>query len=201
MTEDLRIKVEINLREEIYNTGPYVEGVEYHPIPIPSGTESTRFELFEKEYVKVFNLMAEADKNPIVLHCQAGADRTGIMTFGLLTLLGWEYRDISIDYLFTNFGVQGKRNINDEFNKWWKKLDIYEGKTKAEKCKNWLMSKGIEESKLEHIREIFIDGYKTKISLAKNRLELNKSNISRKKISSTKFLKFQKTYDDFEFFK
>ena len=27
------------------------------------------------------------------------------------------------------------------------------------------MSKGIEESKLEHIREIFIDGYKENISL------------------------------------
>ena len=87
------------------------------------------------------------------------------MTFALLTLLGCEYRDIAIDYLFTNFGEQGERDINDEFKAWWRKLDNYEGETKAEKSKNWLMSKGIEEYKLEHIREIFIDGYKTNTSL------------------------------------
>ena len=44
-------------------------------------------------------------------------------------------------------------------------MDNYEGETKAEKCKNWLMSKGIDEPKLEHIREIFINGYKANISL------------------------------------
>ena len=39
------------------------------------------------------------------------------------------------------------------------KLNNYEGDTKAEQCKNWLMTKGLEEEKLEHIRAIFIDGY------------------------------------------
>jgi protein tyrosine/serine phosphatase len=160
LTEDLGIKVEIDLRDMEYNTGPYVDGVEYYPIPIPSGTESTRFENFQEEYVKIFNLMSEADENPIVLHCTAGADRTGIMTFALMTLLGCEYVDIARDYCFTNFGVQGSRDINSEFTTWWRKLDNYEGDTKAERCKSWLMSKGIEEETLEHIREIFIDGYK-----------------------------------------
>ena len=84
------------------------------------------------------------------------------MTFALLTLLGCEYKDIIRDYLFTNFGVQGKREIKTEFMYWWNKLDDFEGETNAEKCKNWLMSKGIEESKLEHIRAIFINGYKEK---------------------------------------
>ena len=159
--EDLGIKVEIDLRDEVLEEyGPYVEGLEYHYIPMTSANGYNRFELFEEEYRKVYSLMANADNKPIALHCAAGADRTGIMTFSLLTLLGCEFNDIKRDYLFTNFGVQGERNINSEFMGWWDKLDLYEGDTKAEKCKNWLLSKGIEEETLEHIREIFIDGYK-----------------------------------------
>jgi protein-tyrosine phosphatase len=159
----LGVKIEIDLREEDKNTGPYVDEVEYHPIPLPPWT-FMYFELYAEEYRKVFNLIAEADKNPIILHCSAGADRTGIMTFALLTLLGCDYKDIARDYLFTNFGGQGSRDINSEFKQWWNKLDNFEGETKAEKCKNWLMSKEIEESKLEHIRAIFINGYKESIS-------------------------------------
>ena len=43
MTEDLGIKVEIDLRNESYNTGPFVDGIEYYQIPILSGSESIRF--------------------------------------------------------------------------------------------------------------------------------------------------------------
>ena len=159
LTEKLGIKVEIDLRESSKNTGPYVDGIEYHPIPIPPHTEYKRFEKFEEEYYKVFTLISQADKNPIILHCVQGADRTGIMSFALLVLLGCDYNDVAKDYLFTNFSKQGARRLSSEFNIWWEKLNNYGGDTKAEQCKNWLMTKGLEEEKLEHIRAIFIDGY------------------------------------------
>ena len=163
LTKDLGVKVEIDVREKSRNKGPYVDGVEYHPIPIHNwSSKKQRFDSYKEEYRKVFNLISESDKNPVILHCRHGASRTGIMSLALLTLLGCEYKDIAKDYLFTNFGEEGKRDINKYFTYWWNRLDKYEGETKAEKCKNWLMSKGIEESKLEHIRAIFIDGYKEK---------------------------------------
>ena len=88
-----------------------------------------------------------------------GADRTGVMSFSLLVLLGCNYNDIIRDYLFTNFSNNGVRDVS-EINDWWEKLSDYGGETKAEQCKNLLMNKGLEESKLEHIRAIFIEGYK-----------------------------------------
>ena len=57
LIEDLGIKVEIDLRDSYLNTGPYVDGIQYYPIPIPANTEPERFVKFEKEYFEVFNLI------------------------------------------------------------------------------------------------------------------------------------------------
>ena len=154
----LGIKREINLNEQYFN--PNIKGMTYHYLPMENTNENTRFDKYNQVYIKVFQLLSEADKYPIVLHCHAGADRTGVMSFALLALLGVEYKDIAKDYAFTSFSTQGKRYVkHSQLETWMKKLQKFEGKNLAEKCKNWLMKKGIKERVLEHIREIFIDGY------------------------------------------
>ena len=157
----LGIKREINVNELNFN--PNVKGMTYHYIPMANTNDNTRFDKYNSEYKQIFKLMSEADKYPILLHCHAGADRTGVMSFALLALLGVEYKDIARDYAFTSFGVQGKRYVKgSQLELWMKKLDKYEGKSLAEKCKNWLMKKGIKENILERIRKIFISGYSRK---------------------------------------
>lgn len=164
MTEDLGVKTEIDLRDSYQCLGPYVDGVNYYAVSIPSGTEPTRFEEFADEYKQIFSIIANADEKPVYLHCTAGADRTGIVTFMLLTVCGADYDDIARDYLFTNFSTQGARYIDSEFNNWWNKLDNFEGDTKAEMAKSWLISKGITAEQVEKIREIFVAGYKDGIA-------------------------------------
>ena len=185
---DLGIKVEIDLRDEIYNRGPYMDGVKYIPITLPSAGERRWFDAYEEQYVKIFELITQADINPITIHCTHGADRTGIISFALLSLLGVEYDDIARDFFFTNFAQQGFRDINSNsnFKVWWNKLNKLNGETLAEKSKYFLMGKGIEESKLEHIRAIFINGYKEKTS--KNNDEIDKLNEYRHKMFDKKFL-------------
>ena len=157
----LGIRQEIDLRDAYQCKGPYVDGIRYTAVSIPSGTESRRFEEFADEYKTIFGLIAKADENPVYLHCTAGADRTGICTFILLTVCGADYDDIARDYLFTNFSTQGSRfnNFTTEFKQWWSKLDGFAGETKAEKAKAWLISKGVSADTVERIREIFVAGY------------------------------------------
>ena len=56
-------------------------------------------------WVKMFDVFAEAEDHPIVLHCTAGKDRTGVSTAFLLSVLGVERKIIEADYLLTNVDV------------------------------------------------------------------------------------------------
>jgi protein-tyrosine phosphatase len=126
---------------------------------IPSGTESTRFSGFADVYKTIFDKIAMADEAPIALHCANGADRTGIVCYFLLALLGASEEDCGRDYSFTRFA--GERDVDHtvEFDGWVSATKALEGDTLAEKMKNHLLSKGISEDTLETIREKFIPGY------------------------------------------
>ena len=155
--EELGVGLEIDLRDEQQCTGPYVDGVEYFPVSIPSGTEEERFTEFAEEYQKIYGKIAETDQ-VIYLHCSAGADRTGLVTFMLLALCGVQYEDIARDYMFTNFADQGKREI-DALDEWWEQLGALEGETVADKAASWMLSKGVTPEQIELIRTKLVEGY------------------------------------------
>ena len=181
--KELGIKCDIDMRDD-YNQpnngkGPSAANTTDWPFtfvsaPVPSGSESARWEggsgtwsrqtcNIAEQYVKIFNALANCDKEPALLHCTYGADRTGIATFFLEALLGMSEEDMTKDYLWTQF-TQG-RNVKilesegAEFPQWIKKTNNCEGATFADKMENHLMSFGIEKAKLERIREIFVPGY------------------------------------------
>ena len=126
---------------------------------IPSGTESTRFSGFADVYKTIFDKIAMADEAPIALHCANGADRTGIVSFFLLALLGVSEEDCGRDYSFTRFA--GERDVDHtvEFDGWMSAAKALEGETLADKMFNHLLSKNIEADTLETIREKFVPGY------------------------------------------
>ena len=176
--KELGIKVDIDLRDsaDIPSQSPAnssewpVALVDAH---IPSGSESVRWEggsatwqgvttNIANQYKTIFETIANCDTAPALLHCTYGADRTGIASFFLESLLGVSIQDMTRDYVWTQF-TQG-RNVkltenNAEFPQWISKTEALSGDNFADKMKNHLMSFGISEHTLEHIREIFIDGY------------------------------------------
>ena len=177
--KELGIKCDIDMRDS-YNQpnsgrGPSKTSTTDWPITfvsaaVPSSSEPVRWEggtyngtNIAEQYVKIFDAIANCDNEPVMLHCTYGADRTGIATFFLEALLGMDLEDMIKDYLWTQF-TQGRsvkilESENAEYPQWVSKTMALEGSNLAEKMKNHLMSFGIEESKLEHIREIFIPGY------------------------------------------
>ena len=54
---------------------------------------------------RMFELFADAEGHPIVVHCTAGKDRTGVCTAFLLSVLGVERAMIEADYALTNRDV------------------------------------------------------------------------------------------------
>ena len=164
--KELGIKVDIDMRDDYQVPAQSAASTADWPVEIvkasiPSGTESRRWEDYGDVYKLIFEKIAVADEAPILLHCTAGADRTGIATFFLLALCGVSEEDIGRDYCYTNFSTQGFRDYNSEFVKWVSKTKTtYADKpTFAEQMKAHLMSKGLSSDTLETIREKFVPGY------------------------------------------
>jgi protein-tyrosine phosphatase len=124
----LGIRTQIDLRrpDEVaeQGRGPLVDyGVEYHNIPvIPEGGSERLSQLVgdslisgrrylgyldfgPHSWLRLFELLAHADRHPLLLHCTAGKDRTGVSTAFLLATLGVDRRWIEADYVLTNLDV------------------------------------------------------------------------------------------------
>jgi len=56
-------------------------------------------------WLRMFEIFAEADQHPILIHCTAGKDRTGVSTAFLLSVLGVDRAVIEADYILTNRDV------------------------------------------------------------------------------------------------
>ena len=57
-------------------------------------------------WLRLFGILADQDNLPVVLHCTAGKDRTGVSTAFLLSVLGVNRDVIEADYLLTNFDTE-----------------------------------------------------------------------------------------------
>ena len=175
--KDLGIKLDIDMRDAPPSTSPASSTdwqIDILNAAVASGTEDWRWEgkngsstVIAQAYKKIFEAIAEADEKPIALHCTHGADRTGIVSYFLLGLLGVSKEDCSRDYVMTRFACersvlpyQDSRGSRCEIGNWNTKTEALEGATFAEKMYNHLHNDfDISVETLESIRELFIPGY------------------------------------------
>jgi hypothetical protein len=125
---ELGIRTQIDLRrpDEVaeQGRGPLEDmGAAYHNIAVipqggthqlsrlvgDSGISGRRYlgylEFGPDSWLAMFELFAAADNTPIVIHCTAGKDRTGVSTAFLLSVLGVDRALIEADYALTNRDV------------------------------------------------------------------------------------------------
>jgi hypothetical protein len=127
--ESLAIRTQIDLRKpsEINDQGrgPLESlGAQYQPIAVipeggsdqlsqlvgDTGISGKRYlgylEFGSETWLKMFTLFANSESQPILLHCTAGKDRTGVATAFLLSVLGVRRGLIEEDYKLTNRDLQ-----------------------------------------------------------------------------------------------
>ncbi len=126
--EGLGIRTVVDFRSEVEATLHHDRlpaSVTYHPFPIMPGSRDssaerlfktfnpTDFPAFEdvyrslvrehaSEYRALIHLVADPDSRPLVFHCTAGKDRTGVAAALLLTLLGVAWPHVEEDFLESN---------------------------------------------------------------------------------------------------
>ena len=133
----LNIRTQIDLRkpEEILDQGKgplEAMGAVHHNIPvIPDGGTDTLsrlvgdtgisgkrylgyLEFGSEAWIRMFDIFANASTGPLVLHCTAGKDRTGVSTAFLLSVLGVERDWIETDYQITNHDVERQVDFIEE---------------------------------------------------------------------------------------
>lgn len=126
--QDLNVATQIDLRklDEISDQGRgplEAMGASYHNLAVipegggdqlarlvgDTGISGKRYlaylEFGADTWLQMFELFADASKLPIVIHCTAGKDRTGVSTAFLLSVLGVDRSIIEADYLLTNIDV------------------------------------------------------------------------------------------------
>ena len=154
LVNELGIKTEIDLRGESEKTSSILgAGVNYYLFGM---NYSEDYLSGNKAAIKnVFEVLANKDNYPITWHCQAGADRTGAVTYLLNGLLGVSKDDLIRDYLITNFSPcdQSYRTPETIADRYVKTLDEYEGNTLSDKIYNYLHNEiGVSTNDLDFIK-------------------------------------------------
>jgi protein tyrosine/serine phosphatase len=178
--KDLGVKSQIDLRknDEITDQGrgplPGM-GAHYHHLPVipddgsdelarlvgDTGISGARYlgylHFGPDTWLNLCDVFANAEHHPIVIHCTAGKDRTGVSTAFLLSILGVSREVIEADYLLTNRDVP-------------RQVDYLE--------KNGLLPEGIDAVTMAHHAGVpetamkdFIDGLEEKYGGALSYLE------------------------------
>lgn len=164
MTDELGIKSEIDLRNgetEIRETST-LSGVELFNF----GVSGSGKENMESILPGIFEVLADESNYPLFFHCAAGADRTGVVAYLVLALLGVSEKDILRDYAFTNFGAITTEKNGSQFRTptTFKRdgfvidtVNSSSGSTLQEKCRNYLKSIGITDATLDKVVELMTE--------------------------------------------
>ena len=133
----LGVSTQIDLRkpDEVADQGrgPLPDmGANYHNIPVipeggtdqlarlvgDTGISGKRYlgylEFGPQSWLTMFEIFAAADHHPILIHCTAGKDRTGVSTAFLLSVLGVDREIIEADYLLTNRDVERQADFIEQ---------------------------------------------------------------------------------------
>jgi protein-tyrosine phosphatase len=160
---DLGMAFEIDLRSDFENPmAALPSSVRYFRPANPTGIMSPYLYGLQNnsdQYRDVFKELARPENYPCIVHCRAGADRTGTVTALLEALLGCSYEQIARDFQWTSLSVYGVRDTTWQE---WKDMigDIRRrsgDSTLFSGTINYLLSIGVTPEECAAIRSILLE--------------------------------------------
>jgi protein-tyrosine phosphatase len=110
-----------------------------------------------ERYRQTFELLAERESYPLMVHCWGGIDRTGTWLYILGGLLGVSEEDLALDYEMSSFSRWGSRSRRSEqFVAFLRMLRRY-GDNVNDACVEFLKDCGVSVETMNTIRTIFIE--------------------------------------------
>ncbi|MBQ3900837.1 MAG: tyrosine-protein phosphatase [Clostridia bacterium] len=160
----LKIRTEIDLRGEdgVFHESEAGPDLKYVMIPSLHYSDMIRDE-GPALLKRIFELLCDRENYPVYIHCQAGADRTGVAVMFLLGLLGVPDDVIEADYNVTSLSIDDRRDWRGSLH-----MDdflatlggISPAPTVSESLRNFLYTVGIPAEKLDGLRDFFLDATK-----------------------------------------
>lgn len=113
----------------------------------------------QKNFKKIFKLMLEEENYPFILHCFAGQDRTGTLTYVLLALLGVSDDNLSLDWSATGFWNRGHHFNHKGFYDNIPKSFVRHGKgsTALERAENYVRKLGFTNEDIAKFRSLMLE--------------------------------------------
>ena len=190
------IRCEIDMRTDAQVTGisssPLGDDVEYLHYPYsdasytdivnPAGSYASQTKAM---MTKIMENIAHGI--PTYIHCQAGADRTGVICMVLEALLGVAGRDCDKDYELTTFYYQGSYYRPRTDSNWAALRNYFNGMpgdTLRDKAVSWCRLMGIQASLINRYRKAMINGSPESVGYA-NAVTYSLANVSASNTAAT----------------
>ena len=179
LTGVLGIRTDLDLRDpnETYGMtqsplGPGVKFINLNPVmsygSFDRKDEARKIRDESKIIRDEFKPFLDESNYPIVFHCSAGADRTGILAYALNGILGVQENELRVDWEATWLPSAFKW---ENFKKWdeiikmrkaWsedmvKSFRDYPGATFTEKVENAFLAQGITKEEIERFRALMLE--------------------------------------------
>ena len=216
----LGIRDEIDLRSTGYGETALGVGVDYLSVPLPYAPNIFNESHYSENAAIIKRIAYDiANGRPVYIHCQAGADRTGMVCLYLEAICGVSQNDIDRDYELTSFSKEPGTN-NNWTNRILRKrnsttsyhlknivsiISAMEGNNFNDKVVRFLLRTGVSIDEINTIRFGLIDGNPTKLTNPYDEVTITKTlpniTIDNQATTMTKYQPFEATLSVDDFYK